>query len=220
MKRIVVAAALGFALAACSHTSQSSQTGSHAATASPAPAATNSLDFPLYDGSAVLVSKPWHESGGGHRFGGTEVIAETPATLKELRTWIDGLAGKPPAGYTVAASGSGLDVAHTRAAAMGVDFQVFTHDVNGTKRALVVIAIDPEVFEAKAGPVLGMIGKYKMLPQSLRDPIDAQAKARTGYTVSEALDPSTPLGAAVDAVDQLKASGQRGVLLLDGAKTQ
>ncbi|MDE2481400.1 MAG: hypothetical protein KGN02_04330 [bacterium] len=219
MKRFVIMAVLGAALAACSHTSQTAQPGAQTTAASPAPAATNTLDFPVYDGSTVLVAQPWHQSVGGHMVGGTEVIAQTPATLAQLGDWIHGLAAKPPAGYTVAATGSGVEIAKRRAAAMGIDFEAFTHDVKGTKRALVVIAIDPKNFEAKAGPVLAMIGKYKMLPQSLRDPIDAQAKARTGYTVSEALDPATPLGAAIVAVDKLKDTGERGVLLLDGAKT-
>ncbi len=217
MKRLLAVTALALGLSACSHSAQSTQ-GS-AASASPAPAATNATGFPLYDGSTVLVSEPWHETGGSHEFGGTEVIAQTPATLAQLGGWIHRLAAAPPSGYDVAVSGSGMEIAQRRAAAMGVDFQVFTHDVNGTKRALVVLAVDPQTFEAKAGPMLSLIGKYKMLPKGLRDPIDAQAKARTGYTVSEALDPHTPIGAAIDAVQRLKDSDQRGVLLIDGAKT-
>ncbi len=169
----------------------------------------------------MLASRIWQESGGGDRFAGTEVIAQTPATLAQLNAWVHALALKPPAGYSVATvSGTGIEAARRRAAEMGIDFQVFTHDVKGKNRALVVVAIDPHTFETKAGPVLSLIDKYKLLPQSLRDPIDAEVKARTGFTVSEVLDPATPLGAAVDAVAKLKDSNERGVLLLDGAKTR
>lgn len=101
---------------------------------------------------------------------------------------------------------------------MGADFQVFTHSVNGQPRALVVVALDPSLFESKAGPVLALISKYSMLPQSLRDPIDQQVKARTGFTVSQALDPSQPIGAALSAAKTLRDSGQRGVVLVDASK--
>jgi hypothetical protein len=65
---------------------------------------------------------------------------------------------------------------------------------------------------------LSLIDKYSLLPQSFRDPIDQQAKARTGFTVSQALDPSQPIGAALAAARALRDSGQRGVVLVDGAK--
>ena len=57
-----------------------------------------------------------------------------------------------------------------------------------------------------------------MLPQSFRDPIDQQAKDRTGFTISEALDESTPIGAALAAAKTLRDSGQRGLVLIDGTK--
>jgi len=34
---------------------------------------------------------------------------------------------------------------------MGVEFQVFTHEVDGKKRAMVVLAVDPKMFDEKAG---------------------------------------------------------------------
>ncbi len=217
MKKLFLATVAVLAVAACSQSNTSTKTGATAA-GSPAPAPTNVTGFPLYAESTVLASKVWKENTGSEHFGGVEVVASSPATLDALGAWLHGLSASPPPGYTVAASGNGIEVARARAAKMGVDFQVFDHNVNGKHHALIVLAIDPSTFDRKAGPVLGMISKYKMLPQSLRDPIDQQVKARTGFTVSEALSPNTPIGAAVAAVDQLRSTGSRGVVLVDGTK--
>lgn len=216
MKNVLVAVLLFAAVTACSQSTQS-QSGSQNSSAAPSPAPTNATGFPLYAESTVLASKAWSESTGSQRYSGLEVVAQTPASLDQLKTWLKGVSASPPPGYSVAASGSGVDEAHARARAMGVDFEVFEHTVNGKRHALIVLAVDPATFDQKAGPVLGMLGRYKMLPQSFRDPIDAQVKARTGFTVSEALSPNTPIGAAVAAVDQLRSSGQRGVVLVDGS---
>lgn len=229
MKRglAIVAAVL---LAACSH-GGSSSTGSSEAN-SPAPAATNSTDFPLYTGSTVLASKEWTQSvtstgasmdknvfgQGAGTYHGHEVIAHTAASMPELRQWLDGIVKTPPSGYEVAVTGSGVEEARNRAQAAGLDFDAFEKTVDGKKHGIVVVAVDPQLLQSKAGPMLGFISKYKMLPQSLRDPIDAQAKERTGFSISEALSPDTPLGAALGALDQLRASGDRGVVLIDAAK--
>ncbi|HET9030217.1 MAG TPA: hypothetical protein VFN49_08570 [Candidatus Aquilonibacter sp.] len=216
MKHLIPAVLLAASLAACSQSSQS-QSGSASPQPSPTAVATNATGFPLYAESTVLASKGWSENTGSQHYAGLEVVAQTPASLQQLATWLKGVSANPPSGYSVAASGSGVDEAKARARAMGVDFQVFEHTVNGKRHALIVLAIDPATFDRKAGPMLGMLGRYKMLPQALRDPIDAQVKSRTGFTVSEALSPNTPIGAAVGAVEQLRSSGQRGVVLVDGA---
>jgi len=217
MKNLLPAVLLAAALTACSQSSQS-QSSSTTTASSPAAAPTNPTGFPLYAESTVLASKAWSQNSGAHSYTGLEVVAQTPATLDQLNTWLKGISATPPDGYTVAASGSGLDTAHAKARALGADFQVFEHTVNGKRHELIVLAIDPATFDQKAGPVLGMLARYKMLPQALRDPIDAQVKQRTGFTVSDALTPNTPIGAAVAAVDQLRSSGQRGVVLVDGAR--
>lgn len=218
MKKSFFAVVAMLAVAACSQSNTSTQTGSTAAPGSPEPSPTNATGFPLFAESTVLASKVWSEKTQAQHYAGLEVVASTPATLDKLGVWIKGLSTNPPAGYSVAASGSGVESAHARAAKMGVDFQVFDHQVDGKHHATIVLAIDPAVFDRQAGPMLGALDKYKMLPQALRDPIDAQVKARTGFTVSEALSPNTPIGAAVAAVNQLRSTGQRGVVLVDGAK--
>lgn len=166
-----------------------------------------------------MAAREWRgANGSGAAVSGHEVVAESSASLGTLEGWLHDVSANPPAGYTVAASGSGPDAAHRRAQAMGLQFQVFSHQAGGKTRALVVVVLDPATFETKAGPVLGLIDKYSLLPQSLRDPIDAQAKARTGFTISQALDPSQPIGAALAAARTLRDSGQRGVVLVDAAK--
>ena len=166
----------------------------------------------------MLTARDWHGSAGSTAVSGREVIAESGATLGTLESWLHDVSANPPQGYSVAASGSSVDAAHRHAQAMGLQFQVFSHQDNGKNRELIVVVLDPSTFEEKAGPVLSLIDKYDMLPKSLRDPIDAQAKARTGFTVSQALDPAQPIGAALAAARTLRDSGQRGVVLVDAVK--
>ena len=220
MTRTLAAIALLAVVTGCSQSaqqsSQSSQ-GAQAQTASPAPIS-NPIDFPLYQQSTVIGAHDFKQSAGSATMSGTEVIAQNAATLSELSSWIKGVDTAPPAGYTVLPSSTGYDTARAKAQSMGMDFAVFTHSVNGQKRALVVLAVDPKIFDEKAGMVLTAISKFHMLPQSMRDSIDSQVKSRTGYTVSDALNPNTPLGGAVAAVNTLHDSGQRGIVLIDGAK--
>jgi len=167
----------------------------------------------------VLSARDWRGSdGAGASVSGREVVAESSASLDALEAWLHDMSVNPPAGYTVAVSGSASDAAHRHAQAMGLQFQVFSHQEGGKTRGLIVVVLDPATFETKAGPVLSLIDKYSLLPQSLRDPIDQQAKARTGFTVSQALDPSQPIGAALAAARALRDSGERGVVLVDAAK--
>jgi hypothetical protein len=216
MKRFLAAAAALAWLAACSQSGGTSASASPSA--SPVSQATNPIDFPLYAQSSVLSAKRWHQTVGSQAAAGEEVIAETPATLAQLAAWLQEQTANPPPGYTVAASGSSVESAHERAARLGIDFQVFTHEQNGKPHALAVVAFDPVLFDAKAGAVLTLASNYKMLPAGIRDSIDASVKERTGFTVSEALDKSTPIGAALSAAQTLRGSGKRGLLLIDGVK--
>jgi len=166
----------------------------------------------------VLSSHDFHATASGQSASGIEVIAQSNASLADLRSWLSDQTAKPPPGYTVAVSGSSVDEAQRHAQAMGLAFQVFSHAVGGKTHRLVVVVFDPATFDRKAGPILAVIGKYQMLPQGIRDSIDAQVKARTGYTMSELLDPSQPAGAAIAAAKSLESSGDRGVVLVDAAK--
>jgi len=219
-------------LTACSHGSTTTSGSSPSSETAATPAATNPVDFPLYAGSAIVATRDWHATvgattaqnqrsiygQGAGSYAGHEVIAQTSATLPQLESWIDAFDRTPPLGYAVALKGSALDEARLRANALGLAFGSFEKPIAGKRHTVVVIAIDPAQLDAKAGSFISLIGKYKMLPDAFREPIDAQAKARTGFTVSEALDPNTPIGAALGALSTLRSSGQRGIVLLDASK--
>jgi hypothetical protein len=223
-KMLVLAALL--AAAACSGGS-----GSGGA-ASPSPQASNLIAFPLFDSSSVLAAHSFSQTvsaqgkgglndmlgQGAGTYNGHEVVAGTLAVMPALETWLHDLTDHPPAGYTVAASGNGVDAIRARTRDMGLDFAVFQNTVDGKTHGVIVLAVDPKLLDQKAGPVLGMIGKFKLLPQSLRDPIDAQAKKQTGFTVTELTQPNTPLGAAVDSLDELRTFGGNGIVLIDATK--
>jgi len=68
------------------------------------------------------------------------------------------------------------------------------------------------------GPVLKLISTYKALPQALRSPIDDKVKAQTGMTVSEAMAPDSPIGAALAALDDLQHTNARGIVVLNATK--
>jgi len=216
---MLLAAALAVTVAGCGQSKQAaSEATPSAAAASPVAQGTNPTDFPLYTDAALVTSKSWHVTSSGKSYAGTEIVAKTPASLQQLGTWIEGLSKAPPAGYTVTSSGSSVDAARRRAAEYGIDFQGFSHQVGGKTHELIVLAIDPQTFDARAGSALSMLDRYALLPQSMRDAIDNQVKSHTGYTVTDMLNPDTPIGAAVSAVKQLRDSGQRGVVVVDAAR--
>jgi hypothetical protein len=68
--------------------------------------------------------------------------------------------------------------------------------------------------------MLSYLNRFRYLPAFLRGPIDAQAQAQTGFTVSEALDPTTPIGAAIDALGRLNDANARGVIFIDARPTR
>jgi hypothetical protein len=99
-----------------------------------------------------------------------------------------------------------------------VDFIAFEGAESGKRHGVVVMVVDPQTLDEKAGPMLGLIGRFKRMPSVLRDPIDAQAKKQTGFSITEATNPDTPVGAAVAALDELRDFGGRGIVLIDAVK--
>ncbi|MGA8533386.1 MAG: hypothetical protein WB615_04705 [Candidatus Tumulicola sp.] len=196
------------------------------------PAATNPVDFPLFDGASVLSSRPWHQTitsrpgvgdsalltQGAGTYDGHDVVAGTQALMPSLESWLQDLDAHPPQGYASVAHGSTVDAVRSHTRDLGVDFAVFERLENGKRHGIVVLAVDPATLDSKAGPMLGIVGKFRLLPQSLRDSIDAQAKKQTGFTISEATNPDTPIGAAVGALSQLRDFGGRGIVLIDAVK--
>jgi len=220
---VLAAAAL---LAACSGSKHSDAAGG------PSPAATNPVNFPMFDGAEVLSSHEWHTtiaakpgladsavlSEGKGTYDGHDVVAGTQALMPALEAWLDDLGAHPPAGYTIAVTGNGIEAVRTHTRDLGVDFIAFQGTQDGHRHGIVVLAVDPQMLDEKAGPMLGVIGKFKLLPRTLRDPLDAQAKKQTGFTLSEATSPDTPIGAAISSLDQLRDFGGRGIVLIDAVK--
>jgi hypothetical protein len=224
MKLPGIALLLVLAIAACS---QSKGPASSSASAPP-----NPIDFPLYQPSTVVSARVWRQAvepnaaheqhgvfaEGAGIYGGHEVVAQTDATMGALESWIASLQSSPPPGYASAVSGSSVETARTQLELLGIDAAIFEKMVQNKRHALVVLAIDPDTFTRKAAPVLPFIAKYRQLPEILRRPLDEQAKAQTGFSVTEALDPATPIGAAIQAIDDLRSTGLRGVVLVDASK--
>jgi hypothetical protein len=196
------------------------------------PKATNPVNFPLFDGAEVLSSRAWREtissrpgmadsallSQGAGTYDGHDVVAGTQALMPSLEAWLRDLDAHPPDGYASALRGNGVDAVRDHTRDLGIDFAVFERTESGKQHGVVVLAVDPQTLDAKAGPMLGMIGKFKAMPQMFRDSIDNQAKKQTGFSVTELTNPNTPIGAAIASLDELRDFGGRGIVIIDAVK--
>jgi len=213
---------LAAALTSCAGKTGTSPTSSRVA---------NPIDFPLYSGSSVLSVRDWHHTlTPGERselgisasstgvYGGYEVVAATTAAFADVAVWLRDIDSRPPEGYHDALLGSGVDQARMSARNIGIDFSVFNRDERDGPHDVVVLAVDPDLVQSKAGFVLTMLDKFRRLPSFLRDPIDAQAKKQMGFTVTDAIDPNTPIGATVGALSQLHDAQARGIILIDARR--
>jgi hypothetical protein len=155
---------------------------------------------------------------GAGTYDGHDVVAGTQAFMPVLETWLESLRADPPPGYRLAMSGNGVDAVRTHTRALGIDFIAFEGTQEGKLHGVVAMVVDPQALDEKVGPMLNLIGRYKHIPRILRDPIDAQAKKQTGFSLTEATNPDTPVGAAVAALDELRDYGGRGIVLIDAVK--
>ncbi|MGZ3502990.1 MAG: hypothetical protein ACXWNK_15475 [Vulcanimicrobiaceae bacterium] len=227
-RRLAAALCAAVALAACS--SQQSQQGA-SATPAPAPSIANPVDFPLYTNARVIASRNYTQtlnttnsatsasalSEGNGTYAGHEVIAATPASFAQLSEWVHAINAKPPEGYTVAPTVD-LSQARVQANKVGLDFAAFQTERGGKKVGLLVVVMDPTRLTTKLGPVLDLIGKYRLLPATMRAPIDQRVKERVGMSVTEAMQPDSPVGAALSALDEFQHSNARGIVLIDATK--
>jgi hypothetical protein len=183
--RLLGCAAAALLLAACTGTGGSGR--------APSVSPTNPVDFPLSSDARIVTVRTLPR---GH-----ETIAASSANFDVLAGWIAHLDGAPPPGYAAVQNG----------ATDGVDYAVFRRG----KHRVLVLVFDPQRVEQRFGLVLGMVGRFASLPAFLRAPIDAQAKQRYGITLTQATRPDNPVGAALGALSTLRASGLRGIVLLD-----
>jgi hypothetical protein len=216
----------GTLLCACGH-------GGENKAESQAPRAVkNPSDFPLYPRSEVVnvvavdtaqmfavihANDPSAELP--QNFHGHVIIAETGATIAQLRTWVAALESSPPHGMRDTTSHT------TRSAHKKNSF-----DVNGdgtaqfeaadSSRWVYVITADPREIHKAAGPLFTLIDAYSAAPGFLRAPIDDEAKKQTGYTVTQMLDAKSPAGAVIAELKRLQSVDRRAILLIDEAKAK
>jgi len=205
--------------------------GNRAAQQPPPPPAnlSNPTGFPLYAGSRILVAKGFKQvinannsangvlAQGNGTYAGTEVIASAPAGFGALQTWLHDAYAKPPAGFrpsTDRTLNSGSDSAKT----IGLDGRGFQSTRDGKQTTLLVVVMDPSKVNARLGPALSLIGRYRSMPQFMRDPVDKQVKSQTGFSVTEMLQPDSPIGLALGALNEFSHNNQRAILMIDAHK--
>ncbi len=231
IRRTIMLVAIAASIAGCTGQSHSSSSTEQTA-ASPAAALKNPSDFPLVADAKILDVKPFSQTvaagqgqasmlgaQGAGTYNGDEVLASTTMSSKDLSEWLAGLGQKPPTGFvyeTGSATASGK-VSQTLAL-YGISYAAFRSADKAINRGVVIVAMDPSTVREKLGLALGLVERYRSLPSALRDPIDQQIKAKTGFTATEATDPSSPLGMTLSALHELENSGTRAIVMVDGTK--
>jgi hypothetical protein len=212
-----IAAALGSS--ACS----SNQHAQNAAT--PAPIAAPKLDVALYPGAKVVSVHDFTQNvnikdgetqgavlgSGNGTYVGREAIAASPASFAQLDGWVRSLKEHPPTGYSPAGETD-------ESQRFGMDYAGFKKTESGKPKGLLVLVMDPTRVTARLGPVLKLISTYKVLPEPMRASIDNQVKAQTGMSVSEALQPDSPIGASLAALDDFQHTNERAIIVLEATK--
>lgn len=191
----------------------------------------NPSDFPLYP-HAELVSVVPVESAqmfaairktdpNAHlppkNYRGHEIIAQTSATMTQLTAWIATLRTSPPVGLQPTSDHIDVTPEHN-GGKTSINGQEF--DASGKGRAVYLVIADPAAIRAQMGVVFDLIDGYAKVPPMLRGPLDDRAKQQMGYTVTEMLDPKSPVGAAIGTVKALAATNRRAILIIDESETK
>lgn len=192
----------------------------------------NPTDFPLMTGATILDVKPFSQtvtassgrtsaltSQGAGTYAGTEVLAASASASADLTAWLAGVEKNPPTGYeyqSALANNSPEVVARLKK--YGVAYGVFKSTDPAKHRAVIVVVMDPALVRQKLGLAIDLVDKYRSLPESFRQPIDNELKAKTGVSATEATDPSAPLGITLAALKELQTKDKRAIVLVDAAK--
>ena len=228
--RISVVSVLTLAAAALLTACSGQQQGG-GPSSSPTPALRNTLDFPLYPQSQILSVRAFTQkiqaqsagngsvfAAGNGTYSGHELVASSSAAFSDLSDWVQKIANTPPAGYLPVETG-GNPEEHQQAQRYGIDYAIFQKKIDPShKRGVLVIVMDPQRVTQRFGTLLGMISRYRSLPEVMRAPIDNEAKSRIGMTLSEATAPESPIGAALSALNQLQSTNARGIVVVDATK--
>lgn len=191
-------------------------------------ALSNPTDFPLMGNAKVLDAKPFKQvvsgdkasgllSSGAGTYAGTEVLAGTTVLPSDVHVWLASIEQSPPNGYAYQPQAQVASMTPVLSK-YGIEYAVFKHSDPTKKGGAVVVIMDPKVVQSKLGFALSLVDKYRMLPAAMRNPIDERLKSRTGFSATEATDPSAPIGMTLAALKEIHASGERAIILVDAAK--
>jgi hypothetical protein len=223
--RVLAAALVAVLLGGCGHNAtQTASAPAHRTLENPS-------NFPLYPRSAVVTVVPVNSAqmfaaikAGDPKanlpknFRGHEVIAETNASMAQLRTWVKGLTSSPPRGFHLASHDKGssnVSFGTTEDNAVGVQLETS----NGG-RSVYVIAADPRKIRQQLGPAFALIDSYSAVPGVMRGPIDDQAKKQLGYSVTELLDAKSPIGAVIANLKRMQSVDRRAILIIDESQAR
>ena len=186
----------------------------------------NPTDFPLSPGDKILAARPFEQtvdvedvsggsvlSQGKGTYSGHSVIAQGGGSIAQAKAWLAKTESTPPAGYTRVSTEDSAR-ATALAARYGVTYGVFRKGAKG----VVIVVVDTKVAHDKLGFLIDLANKYEELPASLRGPIDDQVKQRLGMSVTEALDPSAPVGMTLQALRTLDSSRKPAIVEVDAQK--
>ncbi|HZV79164.1 MAG TPA: hypothetical protein VFF60_06055 [Candidatus Binatus sp.] len=216
---LLLTACIAFALGGCSKGQQQTNAPQPEASASGLP---NTTGLPLPDNATIVDARDIHQtinpsqqgtaltSLANGNYAGHEVVASTAASVEDLSKWLDTVT--PPQGYTKANSPSSVQSTAHR---YGINYVAF---VSGNTKGATIVVMDPHTVATKLGPVLAVIDKYNSMPAPLRQSMDTQVKARTGQSITEMLDKSAPLGAAIAAMQDFRTSNNRAIILISAEK--
>jgi len=214
-------------LAGCSGQSGQGTANGPAGGASATPATiANPTDFALAADAKILDAKPFNQTvsageGASHKvlaqgagtYSGHSVIAQSSASLADVKAWLAKEEQTPPEGYAYV-PGSADPKAAAFAAKYGVTYAVFRKGAKGA----VIAVIDPKMAHDKLGFVLSLVDKYKMVPEMMRGQIDQEVKKTAGMSVTEALDPSAPIGMTIEALKEVNGSDNPAIVVFDATK--
>ena len=189
----------------------------------------NPSTFPLYRPSDVFevvpldlgpmvtaLRKTQQGSDVPPNYRGAEVVASTNASLGELQTWLHKLEAAPPQGLRY--SGSDSSASSDPEAMRSAGAVAASFDTKNGERVVLVFAVDPRLLRSKLGSALDLIDKYQAVPGMMRGPLDSEMKKQIGYSISEMLDPASPIGVAFGALKTLEPRNKRVLIVVDQHK--
>jgi hypothetical protein len=209
MRRIFLyALPAALALAACSGGQ------APAPTPTPSPVLRNPLNVALYPQAEVISVRSFRQvvtgeqtrgtvfADGAGTYDGQEVVAASDAPFSKLAAWV----------HHFGSSGPGDTHQY------GFDYAAFERGAGKGRHGTLVVVLDPQIVDRQFGSVLDIIAKYRSMPAFMRAPIDQEVKRRIGITLSDAMQPASPIGATLAALGDFEQRNSRGIVIVDAVR--